>query len=66
VPVVSMSKQEFKRLEWLLGVQAGRLRVTDACGLILDPALGDCLPRPNRRNPAGMEDAKSEFVGHPS
>src|SRR5215213_8505251 len=32
--VVSMSKQEFSRLEVLLGVQSGRLRVTDACELI--------------------------------
>jgi hypothetical protein len=34
VPVVSMSKQEFSRLEVLLGVQSGRLRVADACDLI--------------------------------
>lgn len=32
--VVSMSKQEFSRLEVLLRVQAGRLRVADACELI--------------------------------
>src|SRR6202162_6389533 len=32
--VVSMSKQEFSRLEVLLRVQSGRLRVADACGLI--------------------------------
>ena len=32
--VVSMSKQEFSRLEVLLRVQSGRLRVTDACVLI--------------------------------
>src|SRR5271168_2358864 len=32
--VVSMSKQEFNRLEVLLQVQSGRLRVTDACVLI--------------------------------
>jgi Winged helix-turn helix len=31
---VSMSKQEFGRLEVLLGVQSGRLRVADACALI--------------------------------
>jgi len=31
---VSMSKQEFGRLEVLLRVQSGRLRVSDACGLI--------------------------------
>jgi hypothetical protein len=31
---VSMSKQEFIRLEVLLGVQSGRLRVADACALI--------------------------------
>jgi Winged helix-turn helix len=31
--VVSMSKQEFSRLEVLLRVQSGRLRVTDACEL---------------------------------
>jgi hypothetical protein len=31
---VSMSKQEFVRLEVLLGVQSGRLRVADACALI--------------------------------
>jgi hypothetical protein len=34
VPVVSMSKREFNRLEVLLQVQSGRLRVTDACELI--------------------------------
>jgi hypothetical protein len=34
VSVVSMSKQEFSRLEVLLRVQSGRLRVADACGLI--------------------------------
>ena len=32
--VVSMSKREFSRLEVLLQVQSGRLRVTDACELI--------------------------------
>ena len=32
--VVSMSKQEFSRLEVLLRVQSGRLRVSDACVLI--------------------------------
>ena len=32
--VVSMSKQEFSRLEVLLRVQSGRLRVADACVLI--------------------------------
>ena len=31
--VVSMSKREFDRLEVLMGVQAGRLRVADACAL---------------------------------
>jgi len=31
---VSMSKQEFSRLEVLLRVQSGRLRVNDACALI--------------------------------
>jgi hypothetical protein len=34
VAVVSMSKQEFSRLEVLLRVQSGGLRVTDACALI--------------------------------
>jgi hypothetical protein len=34
VAVVSMSKQEFNRLDVLLRVQSGRLRVTDACVLI--------------------------------
>jgi hypothetical protein len=34
VPVVSMSKREFNRLEVLLQVQSGRLRITDACELI--------------------------------
>jgi winged helix-turn helix protein len=34
VPVVSMSKREFNRLEVLLRVQSGRLRITDACELI--------------------------------
>ena len=32
--VVSMSKQEFSRLDVLLRVQSGRLRITDACVLI--------------------------------
>ena len=32
--MVSMSKQEFSRLEVLLRVQSGRLRVSDACVLI--------------------------------
>ena len=32
--VVSMSKQEFSRLEVLLRVQSGRLRISDACVLI--------------------------------
>ena len=31
--VVSMSKREFDRLDMLTGVQAGRLRVADACAL---------------------------------
>ena len=34
VAVVSMSKQEFSRLEVLLRVQSGRLRVSDAYALI--------------------------------
>jgi hypothetical protein len=34
VPVVSMSKKEFDRVEVLLGVQSGRLRVADACELL--------------------------------
>ena len=34
MPVVSMSKREFTRLEVLLQVQSGRLRVADACALI--------------------------------
>jgi hypothetical protein len=33
VAVMSMSKQEFSRLEVLLRVQSGRLRVSDACGV---------------------------------
>ncbi|MGA7262073.1 MAG: ISNCY family transposase, partial [Stellaceae bacterium] len=32
--MVSMSKQEFSRLDVLLRVQSGRLRVSDACVLI--------------------------------
>jgi hypothetical protein len=32
--VVSMSKQEFSRLEVLLRVQSGQLRISDACVLI--------------------------------
>jgi hypothetical protein len=32
--VMSMSTQEFSRLEVLLGVQSGRLRIADACRLI--------------------------------
>jgi len=32
--VVSMSKQEFSRLDVLLRVQSGRLRVADACALV--------------------------------
>jgi hypothetical protein len=34
VAVVSMSKQEFSRLDVLLRVQSGRLRISDACALI--------------------------------
>jgi hypothetical protein len=34
VAVLSMSKQEFSRLEVLLRVQSGRLRVIEACALI--------------------------------
>jgi hypothetical protein len=34
VAVLSMSKQEFSRLEVLLRVQSGRLRINDACVLI--------------------------------
>ena len=34
VAVLSMSKQEFGRLEVLLRVQSGHLRVSDACALI--------------------------------
>jgi hypothetical protein len=34
VAVVSMSKQEFSRLDMLLRVQSGHLRVSDACALI--------------------------------
>jgi hypothetical protein len=34
VPVVSMSKREFNRLEVLVQVQSGRLRIADACELI--------------------------------
>src|SRR5215213_7140653 len=34
MPVVSMSKKEFDRLEVLLGVRSGRLRVADACELL--------------------------------
>ncbi len=32
--MMSMSMREFSRLEILLGVQSGRLRIVDACGLI--------------------------------
>ena len=32
--VVSMSKKEFDRLEVLLGVRSGRLRVADGCELL--------------------------------
>src|SRR4051812_5497090 len=34
MPVVSMSKKEFDRLEVLLGVRSGGLRVADACELL--------------------------------
>jgi hypothetical protein len=34
VAVLSMSKQEFSRLDVLLRVQSGRLRISDACDLI--------------------------------
>ena len=34
MPVVSMSKKEFDRLEVLLGVRSGRLHVADACALL--------------------------------
>src|SRR3954469_6910206 len=46
--VVSMSKKEFDRLEVLLGVRSGRLRVADACEL-----LG--LKRQGFRLVAGLE-----------
>jgi hypothetical protein len=32
--VLSMSKQEFSRLDVFLRLQSGRLRVADACALI--------------------------------
>jgi site-specific recombinase XerD len=32
--VLSMSKQEFRRLDILLRIQSGRLRIEDACALI--------------------------------
>jgi hypothetical protein len=38
--VVSMSKQEFARLEVLLGVQSGRQRVANACTMIGDGGGG--------------------------
>jgi hypothetical protein len=44
VPVVSMSKKEFDRLEVLLGVQSGSLRVADACALL---GLGQASSRLN-------------------
>ena len=34
MPVVSMSKKEFDRLEVLVSVQCSRLRVADACELL--------------------------------
>ena len=34
MPVLSMSEKEFDRLEVLLGVQSGRLRVADASELL--------------------------------
>ena len=34
MPMVSMSRKEFDRLEVLLGVQSGRLRIADACELL--------------------------------
>ena len=34
VAVLSMSKQEFSRLDALLRVQSGRLRVSNACAMI--------------------------------
>jgi len=43
VVVVSMSRQEFSRLDVLLRVQSGRLRVSDACVLIgLQRRQGHC------------------------
>jgi hypothetical protein len=54
--VVSMSKQEFSRLEVLLRVQSGRLRVSDACALIglrrrqIFLALVQIFRRPVRAN----------------
>ena len=38
VAVLSMSKQEFSRLDVLLRVQSGRLRVSDAVALIVSAA----------------------------
>jgi hypothetical protein len=34
MPLVSMSKKEFDRLEVLLVIRSGRLRVADACELL--------------------------------
>jgi hypothetical protein len=40
--VLSLSKQEFRRLDVLLGVQSGRQRVADACALLSPHRLSRC------------------------
>jgi len=39
-----MSKKEFDRLEVLLGVRSGRLRVADACALLFRKEFGRAGP----------------------
>jgi hypothetical protein len=43
VAVLSISKQEFSRLEVLLRVQSGHLRISDACVLICVQRRQVCL-----------------------
>jgi hypothetical protein len=68
VAVVSMSKQEFSRLEVLLQVQSGRLRVADACGLIgLQQRQVSRVLRGLRRDDAAsvVSDRRGKPSSHP-
>jgi hypothetical protein len=50
--VLSMSKQEFSRLDVLLRVQSGRLRVADACAVMGLHRRQDIVAHPGPVAPA--------------